>query len=66
MPFKSYPGGVGVVAASYMRRTCCAIVDHDDDHYLGRLSVRTRLNSVIRDQRLVWLLYTEDQLLNGR
>jgi hypothetical protein len=26
-----------------MRHTCCAIVDHDDDHYLGRLSVRTRL-----------------------
>lgn len=45
MPFKSYPGGVGVVAASYMRRTCCAIVDHDDDHYLGRLSVRTRLGA---------------------
>lgn len=52
MPFKSYPGGVGVVAASYMRRTCCAIVDHDDDHYLGRLSVRTRLGAATRAQLL--------------
>lgn len=26
-----------------MRRTWDAIVDHDDDHYLGRPSVRTRL-----------------------